>query len=108
MTVKRLDEIVPAGGTPAGVVVRLLKRVEDVELKILDVEPGESSPFHTHPHGHEGVVVAGSGALRLADRSDLLSPGDVFSIEPNEPHAIDCHGRSRLRLRLICLDCFVD
>jgi quercetin dioxygenase-like cupin family protein len=44
--------------------------------------------------------------LRLADRSELLSPGDVFSIDPNEPHAIECHGAQRLRL--VCLDCFID
>jgi quercetin dioxygenase-like cupin family protein len=106
MTVRRLDDVVPGTDAPAGVTVRVLKRVEDVELKVLDVEPDGSSPFHMHSHGHEGVVVAGAGALRLADRSELLSPGDVFSIDPNEPHAIECHGAQRLRL--VCLDCFID
>jgi quercetin dioxygenase-like cupin family protein len=106
MTVRRLDDVAPGPGAPVGVMVRVLKRVEDVELKILDVEPDGSSPFHTHSHGHEGVVVAGAGALRLAGRSELLSPGDVFSIDPNEPHAIECHGAQRLRL--VCLDCFID
>jgi len=106
MTVKRLDQVMPGPGAPAGVTVRVLKRVEDVELKVLDVEPDGSSPFHTHSHGHEGVVVAGGGALRLTDRSELLAPGDVFSIDPNEPHAIECHGAHQLRL--VCLDCLID
>jgi quercetin dioxygenase-like cupin family protein len=106
MTVKRLDDLELAAGLPAGVAVRVLKRVEDIEFKVLDVEPDGSSPLHMHSHGHEGVVLAGSGALRLTDRSELLSPGDVFSIDPNEPHAIECRGGQQLRL--VCLDCFID
>ena len=33
MTVRQLDEVVPDASTPAGVTARLLKRLEDIELK---------------------------------------------------------------------------
>ncbi len=85
--------------------VRHLKSVEDVELKALDVAPEGTAPYHRHPHAHEGIVIAGQGALRLADRREPLEPGRVFSVRPGEQHAIECRGP--VALRFVCMDCFV-
>ena len=104
--VGHLDDLDPAEAAEApGVDVRHLKRVEDVELKVLDVEPGGSTPYHRHPHAHQGVVVAGQGAVRLRDRREPLEPGSVFFVRPNEQHAIECRGERPLRF--VCMDCFV-
>lgn len=102
-------EKIPGEGTEeaSGVTVRPLKKVEDVQLKVLDVAAGASTPFHTHLHAHEGVVVAGRGVLRLADRCEPLAPGDVFTVNPNAPHAIENHDGSE-PLRFVCMDCFVE
>lgn len=105
MAVRRLEEIV-AAVEAAGVGVRHLKRVEDIELKVLEIEPDRSTPFHTHPHAHEGVIVAGTGALRFTEEAQPLAAGHVFSVDPREPHAIENHGRDRLRL--VCMDCFIE
>jgi arsenite methyltransferase len=104
--VRRLDDVTPEEAAEApGVTIRRLKRVEDVDLKTLDIEPGGSTPFHTHPHSHEGLIVEGEGGLRLQDRTEPLRRGDVFSVEPQRPHAIENHGDATLRL--LCLDCLV-
>jgi arsenite methyltransferase len=103
--VRRLDEIESEAIEAPGVTVRRLKRVDDVDLKTLDVEPGGSTPFHTHLHAHEGVIIAGTGGLRLQDRVEPLRPGDTFSVDPNRPHAIENLGATPLRL--ICLDCLL-
>lgn len=105
--VAALDDLSPAEGEAPGVTVRQLKRVDDVSLKVLDVEPGGSTPFHTHPHAHEGVVISGQGALRLGDRSEPLGPGDVFTVNPNAPHAITNRDGAG-PLRFVCMDCFID
>jgi arsenite methyltransferase len=103
--VHNLDSIDP--DVPAdGLAVRRLKRVEDVELKVMDVEPGHTTPRHRHPHGHQGIVMSGDGVLELAGQRMSLAPGDVFSIAPTEVHAISSEGPGALRL--VCLDCFVD
>jgi quercetin dioxygenase-like cupin family protein len=104
--VRRLDEIPAEVGQLPGIQVRRLKRVEDVELKVLDVAPGQATPFHIHPHAHEAVIMAGTGALRGNDGTQPLTPGDAFSVNPNEPHAIESHGVEPLRI--LCLDCFID
>ena len=104
--VRRLDEIPAQTGEVPGVAVRRLKRVEEVELKVLDVDPGRATPFHVHPHAHEGVIMAGAGALRGDEGTQPLTSGDSFSVGPNEPHAIESHGPEPLRI--VCLDCFID
>ncbi len=104
--VRALDDIAPDEVEAPGVTIRHLKRVDDVDLKVMDVEAGGSTPYHVHPHAHEGVIVQGHGALRLQDGDQPLTPGDVFWVNPTEPHAIAAApDRS---IQLVCMDCFVD
>lgn len=103
--ITHLRDIVPAAAEAPGVAIRHLKSVEDVELKVLDVEPGGSTPYHVHPHAHEGVVLSGHGALRTVDGRGELRPGHVFHVRPNERHAIENPGDEPLRF--VCMDCFV-
>jgi arsenite methyltransferase len=102
--VRRLRDIAPGPADIPGVEVRHLTKVEDLELKVIDIEPGCSTPFHTHPHAHEAVIVSGVGALRLDNREEALEPGDVLFVNLEEPHAI-VNGGSEV-LRFVCLDCF--
>ena len=102
--VQRLDEV--AAVESGGVTVRPLKSVDEIELKVLEIEPGHSSPFHAHSHPHKGVVITGSGTLQLTEQGLPLAPSDVFTVAPNEPHALVNDGPGSLRL--VCMDCFVD
>ena len=104
--VRPLDAVPAVDHGIDGVRVRPLKRVEDVAFKVLEIAPGRATPFHTHLHTHEGLVVDGEGALQLRDRRVPLATGDVFSVAPNEPHAI--HATPADALRLVCLDCLLD
>jgi arsenite methyltransferase len=103
--VQRLDGI-SAAVMADGITVRPLKKVDDVELTVKDVEPGHSTPFHSHSHAHQGIIMTGTGTLQLTGRRLPLTPGDVFSIASNEPHAIACDGPGPLRL--VCMDCFLE
>lgn len=106
MTVRRVDDVGPAHSEASGVEVRHLTRTGDAELKVIDVDPGSSTPFHTHRHGHEAVIVSGAGAILLEDGEQLLSAGDVLSVAPEEPHAIV--GRGTEPLRFVCMDGFIE
>ena len=101
-----LEAIAPDAVEAPGVTVRHLKGVEDAQLKVLDVEPGGSTPHHTHAHAHEGVVISGGGRLRLEGGDQTIGPGDTFSIAPREPHAI-ASGPDQ-PLRFVCMDCLFD
>lgn len=106
MTVRRVDEVTPANGEASGVEVRHLTRTGDAELKVIDVDPGSSTPFHSHSHAHEAVIVSGVGAVLLEDVGQPLSSGDVLSLAPEEPHAI--LGLGTKRLRFVCMDRFTE
>lgn len=97
-----MDHLPPAAADVPGVEVRHLRRGEGVELKVIDVGPQSSTPFHAHAHAHDAVIVAGNGTVRLEDEEHMLGPGDVLSIAPKEPHAI--LGRGPDALRFVCLD----
>jgi arsenite methyltransferase len=101
--VERLDDI--AAVEAGGVTVRPLKKVDEVELTVKDIEAGHTTPFHSHSHAHRGIIMTGTGMLQLTGRRLPLTPGDVFSIAPDEPHAIASDGPGSLRL--VCLDCFL-
>jgi quercetin dioxygenase-like cupin family protein len=98
-----LEAITPDVVEAPGVTVRLLKGVEDAQLKVLDIEPGGSTPHHTHAHAHEGVVISGRGRLRLDGGDQPIHPGDAFSVAPRTPHAIA--NEAEQPLRFVCMDC---
>lgn len=100
-----LEAIAPDAVEAPGVTVRHLKGIEDAELKVLDVEPGGSTPHHTHAHAHEGVVVSGRGRLRLEGLAQPIRPGDTFSIAPQAPHAIASEAGQPLRF--VSMDCLL-
>jgi SAM-dependent methyltransferase/quercetin dioxygenase-like cupin family protein len=102
--VQRLDEV--SAVESGGFTTRSLKHVDETAFKVVDIAPGHASPFHTHSHTHQGIVVSGSGAIQLTGRRLPLTPSDVFSVAPGEPHAIVNDGG--VPLRLVCMDCLVD
>jgi SAM-dependent methyltransferase/quercetin dioxygenase-like cupin family protein len=105
-SVRHLHDIGSMATPAGGVEVRLLERVGDVELKVLDVQPGRATPSHAHLHGHAGVILTGTGTLHVDAQQLTLAPGDVFSVAPDDAHAIHCDGPEPLRF--VCLDCLAD
>jgi arsenite methyltransferase len=102
--VRRLQDIAPHPANIPGVEVRHLTQADSLELKVIDLEPGYSTPFHTHPNAHEALIVSGVGALRLEKREEAVGPGDVLFVHADEPHAIVNRGSEALRF--VCLDCY--
>lgn len=88
-----------------GVAIRVIKEVDEAELKLFDVAPGAATPFHTHAHPHEVVVLSGSGTVRQASGEHELSEGNVVSVGAREPHSF---AGGPAGLRFICLDCLFD
>lgn len=46
-------------------------------LRMIEIQPGGSSPKHIHPYEHENFVVEGKGKLLIGDTWHSLAPGDV-------------------------------
>jgi quercetin dioxygenase-like cupin family protein len=89
-----------------GVVVRWLLTKEDgaphFAMRVFDVAPGHSTPYHAHWWEHEVFVLAGQGAVRDASGDQTeLRPGSVVLVPGDERHCFRNVGDDTLRF--ICL-----
>jgi len=58
-----------------------------VTQSFVQCEAGASFPEHQHPHEQTVVVLEGELALHVGGETYRLTPGTVFSIPGNVPHA---------------------
>ena len=89
MKVKSFRETAPKEEMP-GVNLRLVISAEDgapnFAMRVFEVEPGGSTPWHSHAWEHEVFVLAGAGEVVSSDGKSPLKPDDVVFVAPNEQH----------------------
>jgi quercetin dioxygenase-like cupin family protein len=70
-------------------------------MRVMEIEPGGHSPFHSHPWEHEVFVLKGEGVLMQGETAVSIAEGDVIFIAPGERHQLTnpCEGN----LEFICL-----
>ena len=92
MIIKHYAEVEPGtyAGVPEGVQVREMITDRDgaprFALRVFDVEPGASTPFHTHEWEHEVFILKGKGKVRGEGQETPFTEGDSVYIAPNEAH----------------------
>ncbi len=70
-------------------------------LRVIEVQPGGSTPCHTHNWEHEIFILEGQGVAVGQDGETPLIPGTAVLVHPNELHQFRNTGSQVLRL--ICL-----
>ncbi len=71
-------------------------------MRVFDVEPGFTSPFHEHYWEHEIFVIKGEAAIRNGREEEIpIREGDAIYIPPFEKHCMV--NRSNDIFRFICL-----
>ncbi len=55
-------------------------------MRRFEVQPGGSTPYHTHDWEHEVYVLEGNAKVVLKDGEADIGPGSVILVEPNEEH----------------------
>ena len=66
-------------------------------LRLFEVEPGTSTPYHSHAHEHEVFVLCGQGRLQSKSREYALGPDDTVLVLPYEEHQFVNTGINSLR-----------
>jgi len=69
--------------------------------RVIDLEDGAATPYHTHPWEHEAFVLEGHGVVRHAEGETSIAPGYCVYIQPGEAHQFINRGDSVLRF--ICI-----
>jgi quercetin dioxygenase-like cupin family protein len=65
-----------------------VRRVEgdQVTLAIVELDPNQEVPEHTHPNEQNGFVLTGEMRFRVGDEERVLGPGGTWQIPSNVPH----------------------
>jgi quercetin dioxygenase-like cupin family protein len=70
-------------------------------MRVFEVEPGSSTPSHSHGWEHEVFVLSGKGVVAGKQGETPIGTGSVVFVAPNEQHCFVNTGSRTLRF--ICL-----
>ncbi len=70
-------------------------------MRVFEVEPGSSTPSHSHPWEHEVFVLSGRGMVVGEQKETLIARDSVVFVPPDENHCFVNNGNEPLRF--ICL-----
>jgi quercetin dioxygenase-like cupin family protein len=96
-----LNEATEARGVSLRVVIGEEEGAPTFVMRVFDVEPGASSPRHSHDWEHEVFILSGKGRVYGGGREVDLSPGCTVFVPPMEEHQFSNTGEEVLRF--ICL-----
>jgi len=84
-----------------GVTVRWLIAKEDgapsFAMRLFEVEPGGTTPLHTHDSEHEVFILDGEGGVWREGKEVAVGPGTAIFVEPGEKHCFKNKGQGVLR-----------
>jgi quercetin dioxygenase-like cupin family protein len=100
MKVCNYRDVTPDTELP-GVALHLVISAEDgaphFAMRVFEVQPGASTPFHSHAWEHEVFILAGRGKLRGTESEWELTPGDAVYVPGDEQHCFTNTGSEVLR-----------
>ena len=67
-------------------------------MRVIEIEPRSSTPYHSHAWEHEVFVISGQGAARTVEGEKQLGEGDAIFVVSNEQHCFANTGDDLLRL----------
>lgn len=104
MKVKSYSETEPTEEAP-GVLQRVVIGADEgaprFVMRVFEVKPGSSTPFHSHWWEHEVFILSGKGIVKGEGREESIKEGTVVFIAPNEEHCFTNTGNDTLRF--ICV-----
>ena len=66
-------------------------------MRVIEVIPGGSSPFHSHPWEHEVFILSGQGVVNGEQGESQIKKESVIYIAPDEKHCFVNKGNEPLR-----------
>ena len=66
-------------------------------MRVFEVEPGGSSPFHSHSWEHEVFILSGQGVVQGQQGETKIEKDNVVFVAPDEKHSFVNKGDEPLR-----------
>jgi quercetin dioxygenase-like cupin family protein len=90
-----------AGGVEKRVVIGPKQGAPTFVMRVFDLPPGTSSPFHSHDWEHEVFVLSGKGVAVAENGETSVEPDDAIFVPPHEKHCFKNTGQDTFRF--MCL-----
>jgi len=104
MKIRHYSEVEPSEEVP-GVRLHVVIGPDDGAptsvMRVFEVSPGCTTPYHTHDWEHEVLILAGKAKVRGQDGETPLSEGTAVFVAPNEEHCFINAGDDVLRF--VCI-----
>ena len=108
MKIVHYTDVAPAPVTEEGAcstTIRWLIAKEDgaanFAMRLFELEPGGSTPLHTHAWEHEVFVIEGAGTVWREEKAVPIEAGTAIFVPPEEKHCFKNTGTATLRI--LCL-----
>ena len=66
-------------------------------MRVFEVEPGCSTPYHTHAWEHEVLILSGQGVVVSEEKETPIARDTVVFVAPDEHHCFVNKGDETLR-----------
>ena len=66
-------------------------------MRVFEVKPGTSTPYHSHPYEHEVFVLSGRAVVKGEQGETAIAKNSVVYIPPDENHSFVNNGDELLR-----------
>ena len=99
--VKLIEAESGASGASLRELITVREGAPNFAMRLFEVAPGGSTPFHSHPWEHEVFVLDGLGAIGTVDGPRPVRGGDSVFIPGDERHQFRNVGGEPLRF--ICV-----
>ncbi|MCH6558090.1 MAG: cupin domain-containing protein [Nitrospirae bacterium] len=92
MIMKHYEHVPPSiyAGAPEGIEMREMITAQDgapnFTLRVFDIHPGASTPFHSHEWEHEVFILDGAGTVRTEGNEMSFEKGASVFLAPHEKH----------------------
>ncbi len=70
-------------------------------MRVIEVEPGSSTPWHSHQWEHEVFILSGEGIVKSEGKETQIAKDSVIFVAPDEQHCFLNTGNKPLRF--ICV-----
>ena len=84
--IENQDVPTPAEKTKIRWLINEKQGAPNFAMRRFEIQPGGSTPYHTHPWEHEVYVLEGSAKAVSKEAETDIGPGSVILVEPNEEH----------------------
>ena len=70
-------------------------------MRVFEVEPGSSTPSHTHSYEHEVFVLSGKGVVVGLQGATPIGKESIIYVTPDEPHCFVNTGNEPVRFMCV-------